>query len=106
MKKFLAIMAMILMLGGGISQVFAASLVCDPQVGVTQYRIEVDGTIVETNYPAEANGSVRYNVDHLADGQYHSFRLWAIDQSGWPSDPSQPFDARKPTASGNVRIGE
>ena len=105
MKKFLLFGITWLFLSIGIATMAEGSdLRCDPQTGVTEYRIQIDGVVVETNFAAEADGRVRYNVDHLADGQWHNFVLWAIDASGWRSDASAPFDARKPSASGSVRI--
>lgn len=82
---------------------FAWSLICDPQVGVLTYDIEANGTIVETGYVAEANGSVLYNIDHLTPGQT-TFRLRAYDSSGWGSGWSDPFDATKPVKPGSARI--
>jgi hypothetical protein len=84
----------------------AEFLVCDPQAGVTHYDIEVDGILVESMWPAEADGSVAWNVDHLGGGQMHQFRLKAYDTSGWGSDYSSPFDARKPNGPGNARISQ
>ena len=81
----------------------AWSLVCDPQVDVTAYDVEVNGVVVATNYPAEANGSIDYNIDSLGPGPV-TFRLRAKTVSGWGSDWSLPFDALKPGAPGNARI--
>jgi hypothetical protein len=84
---------------------YADSLVCDPQAGVAAYDVVVDGAVIETAYPAEADGSVSYDVTVYADGDQHQFKLIPIDASGWRGEiPSVPLDARKPTKSGNVRI--
>lgn len=82
---------------------FAWSLVCDPQAGVTHYDIEVNGVVEASMYVAEADGSVKYNIDHLGPGP-RTFRLRAYDASGWGSDWSVPFDASKPGNPGNARI--
>lgn len=73
---------------------WGASLVCDPQAGVTLYNLDVDGTITQ-NIAAEPDGSIIHNVDYLSQGQ-HIFKLQAIGQGGWPSDWSSPLDATKP----------
>lgn len=78
----------------------AWSLVCDPQIGVISYDVEVDGVVIAALYPAETNGSILYNIDHLGPGPV-VFRLRPWDASGWGADWSLPFDARKP----NVAIG-
>ena len=82
--------------------VWGASLVCDPQAGVMEYNVEIDG-VVTNNYPAEPDGSVSYNVDSLVQGP-HIFRLQAIGTGGWPSDWSSPFDATKPGMPFGARI--
>ena len=81
----------------------AWSLVCDPQVDVVAYDVEVNGVVVATDHPAEANGSIDYNIDSLGPGTV-SFRLRAKTASGWGSDWSLPFDASKPGSPGSVRI--
>ena len=82
---------------------FAWSLVCDPQTGVATYEVEVNGVVTDPSHPAEADGSIHYNIDHLGPGP-HIFRLRAYDTSGWGSDWSVPFDATKPGSPGNARI--
>ncbi len=54
MKALITIMSILL----------AVFLVCDPQVGIVSYDVEVDGVVV-SNIPAESDGSILYNVDHL-----------------------------------------
>lgn len=82
---------------------FCWSLICDPQAGVVKYDIEVNGNIIAADYPAEADGSISYNVDHLGPGLVR-FRLRAYDSSGWGSDWSDPFDASKPGVVGGAKI--
>jgi hypothetical protein len=91
------------MLGFFLTAVFAAFLVCDPQLGVTSYKLEVNGVEDATTYLAEADGSAKIAVDSYSAGNY-TFRLKAIGEGGWPSDWSDPFNATKPLRSGNVRI--
>ena len=100
MNKILIAFLLVLLLP---ASVFAWSLVCDPQVDVVTYDVEVNGVVVATNYPAEANGSIDYNIDSLGPGPV-SFRLRAKTVSGWGSDWSPPFDATKPGSPGNARI--
>lgn len=80
----------------------AVYLVCDPQVGIVSYNVDIGGTIV-SDIPAESDGSILYNVDHLSVG-LHSFKLQAVGQGGWPSDWSSPLDVTKPNLPGGVRI--
>ena len=101
MKKLLLSLFFSLVLS--VTSAFAWLLVCDPQLGVVTYDIEVNGIVVETNYVAEVDGSIKYNVDYLAPGMV-SFRLRAKDVSGWGSSWSVPFDATKPGSPGNARI--
>ena len=92
MKALITIMTILL----------AIFLVCDPQAGVVTYNLDVGGTVV-SDIPAESDGSILYNVDHLSAG-LHSFKLQAVDEGGWPSDWSLPLDATKPNQPGGVRI--
>jgi hypothetical protein len=62
MKKLLLALLILAMANMG----YAASLVCDPQEDVTHYRI--DGTEIVA---AEADGSVIYNVDSIAEGEHN-----------------------------------
>jgi hypothetical protein len=81
-----------------------ASLTCDPQTGVVAYDVTVDGIVVATDHPAQADGSVLFNVDAYGDGIKHQFILVPIDASGWRGPASAPFDAEKPDAAGGVRV--
>ena len=102
MNKILIAFLLVLLLP---ASAFAWSLVCDPQVDVTAYDVEVNGVVVATNYLAEANGSIDYNIDSLGPGPV-MFRLRAKTVSGWGSDWSLPFDASKPGSPGNARIAK
>jgi hypothetical protein len=48
---------------------FADSLVCDPQAGVTDYRV-VGLDPARVNVSAEGDGSLKYDVAVLAPGSY------------------------------------
>ena len=103
MKK-LVILAVLFMSIVFVTYASAATyLACDPQTGVLSYEVEVDGITVDSNYQAEPDGSILYQVDSLSNGA-HTFRLKAIGQGGWPSDWSLPFSATKPDTATNARI--
>jgi hypothetical protein len=89
-------------IGTLLMALFAVFLVCDPQVGVTQYQLEVNGVVGNT-FVAETDGSAKISLDEYVPGNY-VFRLSAADDKGWWSDFSDPFDATKPGKSGGVRI--
>lgn len=100
MRKILIAFLLVLLIS---TYAFAWSLVCDPQTGVAAYDVEINGVVTDSNHPAEGDGSIHYNIDHLGPGP-HIFRLRAYDTSGWGSDWSVPFDALKPGAPGNAKI--
>ncbi len=81
---------------------FALFLVSDPQVGVIQYEIEVNG-VLQPIVAAEADGSLKWSVDHLTPGPY-TFRARVTEGGGWWSDFSVPFGATKPRSPSGVRI--
>jgi hypothetical protein len=82
---------------------YAEWLTCDPVNGADAFDVEVDGVVVESLFPAEADGTILWNVDHLSYGP-HTFRLKAYNASGWGSAWSAPLDATKPENTGGVRI--
>ena len=105
MKKIL--MVLLLALTVAVSPVFADSLVCDPQSGVTDYRV-VGLDPARVNVTAEPDGSVRYNVGTLAPGSYNGsveagarYVLNGVPQgpARW-SDPT-PFDLTVPGTPAN-----
>jgi hypothetical protein len=80
-----------------------AALVCDPQAGVMEYEIEINGTAL-TPFPSEADGSARYELDStFAPGTY-AFRLRARGTGGWYGDWSLPLAATKPASPVGLRI--
>lgn len=100
MKKLTLILAIILLAATAL----AADMVCDPQAGVGFYDVEINGVVVVADFPAQADGSVLYNVDGASPGQY-TFRVRAKETAGgWASDWSDPYNAKKPGSPGNVRI--
>lgn len=99
MKSLVLAIALVFM----ASMAFGASLVCDPQAGVTYYDVEVDGVVIP-DVPAEGDTTLLFGVDYLPAGQ-HNFRARAyFEQGGWSSDWSDPYDATKPGSPGNVRV--
>jgi hypothetical protein len=90
MKVFLLVLALLI-----IAPVAnAAFLITEPMAGVALYDVEVDGVVIE-NVTAEANGSLKFDVDSLAIGS-HTFRVKPEGQGGWPTIWSDPFAATKP----------
>lgn len=102
MKLKIILISFLLSLFAGTAT--AEWLTCDPQEGVVEYGLTVDG-VDQGRIPAEADGRILWNVDHLSFGP-HTFILKAYDSSGWGSAPSDPLDARKPGGPGNARITE
>ena len=80
-----------------------AALVCDPQIGVTEYNIEVSGTVLHP-FPSQSNGSARYELDSSFIPGTYTFRLMAHGTGDWWSDWSLPFVATKPNSPLGLRI--
>jgi len=63
-------------------------LVCDPQAGVEKYELEIDGTVMASDIPAEADGSVRYDMTGTANGSYNlrlrCSNLWGMSEWSQP----------------------
>jgi hypothetical protein len=78
-----------------------AYLVADPQEGVFQYRIIVNGD--EYIYDAEPDGSFKLSLAELEDG-VHSIELYAINI--WGESNQSPFGFTKvtPTAPLNLLL--
>jgi len=89
MKKLLIILAMAMVLFAATA--FAGPfLVCDPITDAIMFQIEVDGIEVATDYPAEPDGSLHYDMAAHTGGD-HTVRararnLWMY--GGW----SVPLD--------------
>jgi hypothetical protein len=72
-------------------------LVCDPQAGVQKYDVEINGDIQfpeadgHTNFPAEVDGAVKYDLQGLENGT-HNIRLRCANLWGW-SDWSEILTA-------------
>ena len=107
MKKYLLLGGAILISLIWTMAAYPDWLVCDPQAGVTIYKLEINGAVVSDSIPAEEDGSIKYNLDGLAVGNY-TFRAaaGAADSNGtmWWSDWSDPFSASKPGQPGSLRI--
>ena len=91
----LALLWLLLWTSGAI----AARLVCDPQAGVESYMVYQDGNRIAEYHPAQADGSLDYDLTGVAPGVY-TFTAEACNAWGC-SDPSDPFvspdAAGKPT---------
>ena len=101
MKQILLIILGCLLITG---YAVADDLMCDPQEGVTHYDIQVDGSNWQMAVPAQGDGSLKINVDVWGDGIQHTFVARARDGSDWPSEWSNPFDARKPGKPGGFAV--
>lgn len=73
----------------GFQAVHAAYLVCDPQAGVTEYELNIDGTIL-TGITAEADGSIHYAMDAWVGGT-HNLLARCKNMWGWSVLTPDPF---------------
>ena len=78
-------------------------LVCDPNPGAEKIILEINGVEIP-EFAAEADGSLRYDLEGLADGDF-IIKAKAGDEWGW-SDWSLPFSDTKalPVAPGGLRV--
>lgn len=110
MKKLICLIVL-LALALFTSPVWAVNLVCDPQAGVTHYKISGDAFWVATqSIPAQPDGSLQSNVDAIPSG-VHNIQVQACAVGvNWPTEvcsASTPFSFSKPTAPGvptNMRL--
>ena len=87
------------------SLVFASPfLICDPNPGAEKIILEINGVEIP-EFPAETDGSLRYDLVSLAEGPFTirakaGFGVW-----GW-SEWSVPFSDTKviPEAHGGLRV--
>ena len=100
MKKLFMVLSIVLIFA---IPVLAVDLVSDPCTGCTTYDMEINGAIVGTELPLEADLSIKYNVDGLTIGTW-SFRARCYSAEGWPTGWSVPFGATKPGSPSNVRL--
>jgi len=104
-KLFITILAVFLMAG----VVGAQSLCCDAQPGIVTYTLEIDGgsPIEGLTFTEVADGGDTihciYDVSGMSIGE-HTFRAIAVDTSGWESEWSVPFVARKPAPTASMKI--
>jgi len=63
-------------------------LVCEPQTGVDAYELEINGAIVASDIPAEADGSIRYDLVGTVNGSYNlrlrCSNLWGMSEWSQP----------------------
>ena len=81
----------------------APFLVCDPQSGITEYIIDINGTELSV-FSAESDGSMRYDLQGLAERSY-TVKAKAGNLWGWSaySDPFV-FNVSIPLKPSNVKI--
>ncbi|MBW2411893.1 MAG: hypothetical protein JRF72_19025 [Deltaproteobacteria bacterium] len=68
-------------------------LVCDPQTGVAEYEIYMDGVRMG-NAPAQADGSLLYDLQGITPGQY-TWTATACNEWGC-SELSDPYESPAP----------
>ena len=87
MKKMILfiVVALAFMVGTAFASPF---LVCDPQAGVVTYDVEMDSVLIAEDHPAEADGSIRYDMAGTTDGE-HTVRIKA--ENVWGEAWSDPF---------------
>ena len=68
-------------------------LVCDPQAGVEQYGLEING-VEGAAFAAEADGSIRYDLAGLVEDSY-TVRAKAGNIWGGPTGPSLSISPRR-----------
>lgn len=112
MKKAIlwTLMTILAVLIGATLGQAAPFLVCDPQAGVTFYRITGDPYFT-ADIPAQADGSLRVDVGTIPSG-VHNVQVYACATGqNWPggvcSQTATPFSFTKPSAPGaavNLRL--
>jgi len=87
----------------------AQDLCVEPQITTGTYTIEIDGgtPIVDMPFIAytdpDGDWHCIYDVGTLGAGD-HTFRVMAVDASGWEGSWSDPFSAVRPGASTKWKI--
>ena len=85
----------------------APFLTCDPLTGVTQYNVTVtppSGSPVVTNTPAQADGSMKFDLaGQSAVGKY-TFTSQNADVSGFWSAASSPLSATRYSPPANLKF--
>jgi hypothetical protein len=102
--KTLALIAGILLMAG-VCQA-APFLVCDSQVGVTKYIVDIDG-VETTVIAAQTDGSLKYDMAIYINTGNHTVKIKGGNVWGWStySDPFD-FDADTPNAASGVGLSE
>ena len=76
----------------------APFLICDPQAGVETYQVYQDGAEIAADVPAEADGSLRYDLVGVVPGVYEftakSCNVWGC--SALSPDPFTSPGAAQP----------
>ena len=107
MEKKLALLAIVFLFT--IPMVVNAAEVCvEPLIAEGSYTLEIDAVELEIttwNSYTDADGTWHCFdvIDGLSSGA-HTFRVKAVDTSGWDGEWSLPFDAYRPGQSNNWKI--
>ena len=104
-KAFWFFIGFMLVFSVGLAQA-APFLVCDPQIGVDKYVLDIDG-VETTEIAAQADGSLRYDMAAYINTGNHTVKAKAGNIWGWSiySDPFV-FDADTPSPASNVGLSE
>jgi hypothetical protein len=109
MKKWFIVLGVLLMVpGSGMIAYCAPFLVCDPQAGVTLYRITLDPFFI-VPIPAQPDGSLKVDLVGIPSGT-HSIAVAACKGDpvwGEVCSATSPFSFVKPTGAStavNIRI--
>jgi hypothetical protein len=98
-KVIIGVLAILLLSAPGWAAPF---LVCDPQGGVEWYIIQ-EGGQTDIKTPAEADGSIKYDMSSVAEGTH----LWNVKACNvWGCSAPSPFGFTKslPTGLQGARI--
>ena len=89
----------------------AQDICWEPQITAGTYQLEINGTVIifDMTDPdfdtSEAGWHCHTSVlPSLTGGQQHTFRIMAVDVSGWEGPWSDPFLAYRPGKSQNWKI--
>jgi hypothetical protein len=93
MKNLFLSLAIVLFSTSALASPF---LICDPQTGVTQYKVSYDGCLTfQTGIVnAQSDGSISLDLKGLTTGTYN-FCLEGADAGSFWSDPSVPLGPKK-----------
>jgi hypothetical protein len=85
----------------------APFLVCDPDIGATQFKVKVvDPSNMSTEYivAAQADASAKFDLANFSIIGKYTFSMQAAGVEGWWSAASAPFPATKLASPGNLTL--